>query len=58
MVCTNILHQTSTSPVVAYNIYQTAQPASDDQDQPSITTVEALPSSDFGQLINILSYKW
>lgn len=34
-----------------YDIHHTAQPSPDSQDQPSIATIETLPSSDFGEPI-------
>ena len=37
-----------------YNIRHTAQPSLDGQDQPSIATIETLPSSDFGKSIKYL----
>ena len=41
-----------------YCHYKPAQPSSSNQDQPSIATIEALPSSDFGQLIESSNSKY
>ena len=37
-----------------YDFHHSAQSSPDNQDQPSIATIEALPSSDFGELIECL----